>query len=125
MKNLVLVLLLLLIPASHGGTNLSGTWTMTTDFFSDPFSDPGRISVATCVIRQQDRRVSVRFRHGDEMTGAVEHRRAEWHWQNADISVTFAGIVAETGKTMRGTWQLHFKDDGSNLKGTFSAVKAP
>jgi hypothetical protein len=120
-KHLLLVLLVLVPPASPAGMNLSGTWTMTTDFFSES----GRVSAAKFAIRQQDRLLSVQFVHGAEMTGAVEHRRAEWHWQNADVLFTFSAVVAETGNTMRGTWRVRFKDDGSERNGTFSAVKTP
>lgn len=109
----------LLIPASPAETNLSGTWTVTmTDF-------DGHVSVGPCAMRQQDRQLSVQFGHGAEMTGAVEHRRAEWQWQNADVVFTFTAVVAETGKKMRGTWKVHFNDDGSEQNATFSAVKTP
>lgn len=120
MKHLLLVLPILLVPmplASPGETNLSGKWTVTmTDF-------EGRVSVAPCAIRQQGRELRVQFVHGAEMSGAVEHRRAEWHWQNADVVFTFTAAVAETGNTMRGTWKVHFKDDRSELNATFSAVR--
>ena len=125
MKKLLLVLLVmvlrvaLLIPASPAGTDLSGTWMVTmTDF-------EGHVSVGPCAIRQQGQQLSVRFVHGAELVGAVEHRRAEWHWQNADVVFTFTAVVAETCKKMCGTWKVHFKDDGSEQNATFSAMKTP
>ena len=85
----------------------------------------GHVSVGPYAIRQQGRQLSVRSAHGAEMIGAVEHRRAKWHWHNADVLCTFTAVVAQTVETMRGTWQVHFKDDGSDLNSTFSAVKTP
>jgi hypothetical protein len=123
-KKLLLVLLVmvlrvvLLIPASLAETNLSGTWTVTETGFD------GHLSAVTCALRQQDRHLSVRCGTGViEWIGAVDHRRAEWHWQYGIGLVTFTAVVAESGKKMRGTWRVHFDDDGSEQNAPFSAVK--
>src|SRR5262245_25594848 len=102
--------------AARAPFNLSGPWTirMMPDF-------KGNQTIETCTIRQQGRRLSVRFgSHGAELVGVVTDRHAEWHRRlDSGALAVFNADIGDTAKTMTGAWRLQFKD-GFEARGGFS-----
>lgn len=113
----------MMLPAcGPAPANLSGQWTvkMMPDF-------KGNHTVEKCTIRQQDRRLSVRFSTlgsaGEELVGAAAVRHAEWHRQmDNGTKISFIADVGDSARTMLGEWHLRL-NDGTELKGRFSAER--